>query len=94
MARVSRELDIDYHLNYQLDAWAGIPEYAESWREMDAIEREVFHLEWVGITESRLRELECWADQGLLSPVQYARFTELQRLVQRHRPTVTWMLAE
>ena len=43
--------------------WEGIPEYAERWAEMDVIDKEVFHLEWVGIIESRLRELQRWVAQ-------------------------------
>src|SRR5690242_15755267 len=46
--------DVDYHLDYQFQAWESVPEYAAWWPDMDGTQREAFHLEWVGITESRL----------------------------------------
>ena len=93
MAQVAQP-DIDYHLDYQFGAWEGIPEYAEWWAEMDVIDKEVFHLEWMGITESRLRELERWAAQGLLNPSQCRRYEELRRLIEQYRPVAENMLAE
>ncbi len=50
--------NIDSRLDYQFQAWESVPEYVEWWPEMDASQKEVFHLEWVGITESRLDELQ------------------------------------
>jgi hypothetical protein len=97
MAQVARdpqlEADIEYHLNYQFGEWKSIPEIAEWWPEMDGIDREVFHLEWCGITESRLRELRQWVVEGRLTPAQQARYQDLERLVKTHRPTVERLLA-
>ena len=96
MAQVNRTTDmqpeIDYHLDYQFQSWQGIPEYAGWWPEMEASEKEVFHLEWVGITQSRLGQLQRWAEQGCLTPAQQARYEELLQLIERHRPTLEWLL--
>ena len=98
MAQVARdptlESDIDYHLEYQFRQWDNLPDIAEHWAEMDAIDREVFQLEWVGITESRLTLLEQWAEQDLLTPAQRARYDELLRLVARCRPLLDNLFAE
>jgi hypothetical protein len=98
MAQVARdpklESDIDYHLGYQFHQWTNVPDIAEHWAEMDAIEQEVFHLEWLGITESRLTTLGHWAEQGLLTPAQRARYDELLELVACHRPLLEQLLAE
>ncbi len=85
--------NIDYHLDYQYGRWESIPEYAAWWPEMNVAEREVFHLEWVGITESRLRDLQEWVDQGHLSDAQLSRFREIMVLVAQHRPTIERLLA-
>ena len=61
---------------------------------MDAIDREVFQLEWMGITESRLAQLEQWAEQDLLTPEQRARYDYLLRLVARSRTLLDHLLAE
>ncbi len=84
--------DIDYHLDYQFRAWRSIPEYAEWWTDMDGIEKEVFHLEWMDITEYRLSELQRWAKQGMLTPEQRVRYDDLTKLVAQHRPVVDAML--
>lgn len=98
MAQVARarqtQPDVDYHLDYQFGAWSSIPEYAEWWPNMDATEKEVFHLEWVGITESRLQSLRQWAEQGVLTAQQCGRYQKLLDLVARHSPTVERLLAE
>ena len=87
------EADVDYHLQYQADAWASIPEVVEAWEEMDPAEREVFHLEWVGITEARLKQLgKGQQDTGRLTPDQQARYAQVCALVSQHRPTVERLL--
>ncbi len=96
MAQVARDLqaqpDIDYHLDYQFGAWESVSEYAEWWPEMDVTQKEVFHLEWVGITESRLAELQRWAEQSRFTPTQRGRYEQLLKLVAQHRPTLQALL--
>ena len=98
MAEVARvphpEPDIDYQLDYQFGQWGSVPEYVQSWSDMDGIDREVFHLEWVGITESRLRELRQWAERDLLTPAQRKRYHQLLALVAKHRPTLELLLRD
>ena len=97
MARVAREIrpqpDVDYHLDYLFRAWESLPEYAERWASLDVAEQEVFHLEWVGITDQRLRQLRQWAAQCLLTPAQCKRYEALLELVARHRPLLERLLA-
>ena len=88
------ESDIDYHLNYQFMKWQSVPEVAEWWPDMDGVDKEVFDLEWCGITQSRLDELQHWAEQGLLTATQRARYEELRRLVARYRPLIEQLLGE
>jgi hypothetical protein len=88
------ESDIDYHLSYQFDRWESVPEYASWWHDLDMTQREVFQLEWVGITESRLQALQRRAERGHLTSAQQARYRDLQRLVARHRPTLERLLSE
>lgn len=92
MVDVARERqtqpDIDYHLDYQFSAWEGLAEYVDHWSELDELDREVFQLEWEGITESRLRTLEQWADEGSLAPDQQTRLRELLSLVVKSRPAL------
>jgi len=98
MAQVARDLhsqpDVDYYLDHQFRAWAGVPEQAEWWADLDPSQREVFLLEWLGITESRLDQLRQWFEQGLLTPEQHGRYRQLLDLVARHRPTVEALLSE
>ena len=79
---------IDHYLDYELGAWRSVPEHAARWPEMDAVDREAFHLHWSGVTEAYLRELERWAGEGRLSPAQLAEYRRLQALVAQHRPTL------
>ncbi len=96
MAQVARGLDqqpdVDYHLDYQFRSWESVPEYTEWWSDMDASQREAFHLEWMGITEDRLRQLREWSDQGVLTPSQQSRYEDLMRLVAEQRPGLEALL--
>ncbi len=49
-------------------------------------QKEAFYLEWVGITESRLRNLQRWANLRVFTTAQYAQDDELLKLIARHRP--------
>jgi hypothetical protein len=86
--------DIDYYLDYQFSKWDSVPEYAEWWPSMEPVDREVFHLEWAGITESRLQDLQQWAEQGSFTAEQQARYERLLALVAERRPTIERLLSE
>lgn len=85
---------IDQYLDYELGAWRSVPEYAARWGEMDAVDREAFHLHWKGVTEAYLCELERWEGEGQLGPGQLAEYKRLQAVIARHRPTLEALLAE
>jgi hypothetical protein len=85
--------DIEYHLNYQFGAWSSLTEYMAQWPELEDIDREVFQLEWEGITESRLKDLQRWAEEGCLTPHQQARYQELLELVTKNRPLLNILFA-
>jgi len=81
-------------LDYQFQAWESISEYVEWWPEMDGTQREVLHLEWVGITESRLTELQRLAEQGLLTDSQRAQYEGSLELIARYRPLLDRLLQD
>ena len=85
---------IDQYLDYEVGVWRSVPEYAARWPEMDAVDREAFHLHWKGVTEAYLCELERWAGEGRLGPGQLAEYRRLRALIARHRPTLEALLAE
>ncbi|MDQ2785443.1 MAG: hypothetical protein M3Y58_10645 [Chloroflexota bacterium] len=98
MAQVAHSTELQpnlgYHLSYQFQAWKSIPEYVEWWPEMDGTQREVFHLEWVGITESRLTALQQWAERGLLTDSQRAQYEGLLECIARYRPLLDRLLQD
>lgn len=85
--------DIDDDLNYQFRAWESVPEHMMWWPELDPAQRETFHLEWVGITEARLRELCRLADAGRLTPMQLERYAALTELIGQRREMLARLLA-
>lgn len=90
----NRKPDVDSHLDYLLAAWAGVPDVARRWDSLDSFEQEMFRLEWQGVTESRLRELERWRRQTTFAPAHQSRYEELIRLVARVRPTLDALFAD
>lgn len=90
----NRKPDVDGYLDYLLDAWGRVPDMARGWDALDRFEREMFRLEWLGVTESRLRELERWRVQNTFAPNQQSRCEELYRLVARVRPVLDALFAD
>ena len=90
----NRKPDVDGYLDYLLDAWGRVPDVARGWDTLDHFEQEMFHLEWLGVTESRLRELERWQKQNAFTPAQQSRYEELYRLVARVRPVLGGLFAD
>ncbi len=91
MAQVTHVLTarerIDPYLDYLFREWEYVPELAREWAEWDELDRLDYVVEWP-IREDRLHELAQWAEQGLLTPEQRARYDMLLRLVSRHRPVL------
>lgn len=87
------EESADYYLAYLEDEWNTVPEYAEWWPELDAVEKEVIQMEWA-IPQGRLAEVRDWSEKGLLSPEQQARYEALLKLIEQHRPTLERLFRE
>jgi len=68
--------------------------HARDWDRLDDFEREMFHLEWIGVTESRLRELDRFLKQGIFTSSQRAHYEELSRLITQMRPILEMMFSE
>lgn len=85
---------IEAVLAAQLARWQTVPEYVRWWNEADGSQQEAFALEWVGVGEQRLHDLQRWAREGQLTPAQAQRYAELQELIGRHRPTIAPLIAE
>jgi hypothetical protein len=80
-------------LTYLTREWRAVPAIAGEWDEWDDYARLVFVLEWP-IREDRLKQLQQYAEQGVLTPAQQDRYTVLLELVARYRPIVQELLAE
>ena len=97
MAPVTRTVQeqalIDDYLDYLTAEWAAIPALAEEWDSWDGLSQLSFVVDWP-IREDRLGMLQHWAEQGLLTAAQRARYDELQRLVARYRPLLEQLLGE
>jgi len=78
---------IDSHLDRLWRDWRGLPDVAERWHTIDAEDQLVFLFEWA-IVEDWLDRLNAWADDGLLSESQRARYGELIALAERNRPII------
>jgi hypothetical protein len=86
--------EVDRLIDNQLRAWRSVPEYAADWNDMDAADREEFHLEWVGLTEVALRQLRQLVQETPLTPRQAQRFQELEDVIAAERPTVARLLVD
>jgi hypothetical protein len=93
MAQVAASVHarIEHSLKYLLDEWTDIPELASEWSSLERYERLDFIHEWP-IRESYMAQLQDYAERGLLTPAQRARYDELLKLVERHRPTLATLL--
>lgn len=76
---------IDSALDAAFAEWRGVHEDAREWRDWDADTRLTYCLDW-GMAEDRLGRLQEWAQSGLMTVEQHARFNELLALVERTRP--------
>jgi hypothetical protein len=84
---------IDDFLDYLAEEWLAIPRVAQEWADWSPYERLDFVLEWP-IREERLEQLQVYAERGLLTPAQNARYAALRQLVQENRGTLEELLAD
>lgn len=96
MAQVVQNADlrarVEHYLDYVRDQWSGIPDLAAEWADWDEESRVTFVWNWA-VPRDRLHQLEQWADQGLLTPEQQARYERLLVLVAEQRPKIERLLA-
>ena len=84
---------IDDYISYLTRKWEAMPELAGEWDEWDELSRLTFACDW-GVPADRLHQLERWAEQGLLTAPQRARFDQLLRLVAQHGSVLERLLVE
>jgi hypothetical protein len=85
---------IDAHLRYLAEECRELPFVRGKWEQMDAVEREAFHLEWFGQAEIFLRDLRELREAGRLSPEQRAKLDRIVACVEQHRDFLGQVAAE
>ena len=75
---------IESYLSYLTEEREALPEIAAEWDEWEDLDQLDFVLEWP-IREGRLRQLQQWAAQGVLTPTQRMGYEALLQLVTEHR---------
>lgn len=84
---------IDDYLAYLEREWRSVPEVAREWDTWEDHEQLDFVVEWP-IREDRLGQLRRWAEQGVLTPSQWAQYERLLKLVAKHRPALERLLQD
>jgi len=87
------QVRIDGFLRYLIGQWEGIPDLAAEWGDWDGESQADFALDWP-VCEDSLTQVCCYAEHGLLTAEQSARYEELLQLVARHRPILDRLLSE
>jgi hypothetical protein len=85
------EAQIERYLAYLCAEWADVPEISREWPILAPAERRSFIAQWP-IREDRLLELRKYADSGLLTPAQHARYDKLLAMVRQYRPLLKRLL--
>ena len=95
MAQVTHEIiaRVDSHLDYLVGEWEDVPNVAEEWETWDAVERVHYRIDWP-VAEERLRDLQGYVEQGLLTPTQQERYAQLLDMVARYRPLLDRLMAD
>lgn len=95
MARVAQDPklrgSVEHYLDHLVRHWESIPELAAEWDDWDEESRLTFVAN-EGVPSDRLGSLRQWAAQGLLTPEQWRRYEQLERLVAEHRPKLEHLL--
>jgi hypothetical protein len=84
---------IDHYLDYLAAEWGGIAEVVAEWATWDEREQLDFVLEWP-IREDRLRQVQHWVADGVLTDRQRRALSDLERLIAGWRPALEQLLAE
>ncbi len=79
--------DIEKLLESLTWQWERLPEVEAEIDQWDLIEQLNFIEEWP-LEEDRLLRLKRYAEEGLLTPEQIARYDALQGIVARNRPII------
>jgi hypothetical protein len=89
MAQVtlSVQQDIDRLLEWLTWQWERLPEVVQEIDRWDLVEQLTFIEEWP-LEEQRLKQLERYAEDKALNPVQQIRYARLLDLVTRNRPLI------
>jgi hypothetical protein len=87
MARVTAatQQDIERMLHIACTAWESLPELEAEIDGWDLLQQIDFVEEWT-LEEERLKWLERYRADGLLTTNQVARYNDLKRLVAQNRP--------
>jgi hypothetical protein len=94
MAGSAAPADIDRTLEWLIGQWTALAGWKRDWPGLDAVEREVFHLEWAGIAQPRFREVTALADEGRLSAEQCTKLGRLLKFERTYRSFIEAVFAE
>lgn len=91
MAQVAFNTQAQAHAALLLDSvyesWTSLPRVAQEIDAWDLLEQIVFIEEWP-LVEERLRIIESYLAEGVLSPEQIARYEKLMPIIARNRPLI------
>ena len=97
MASVGKQTDLASWIDKSLESltgqWSAIPRIVSDWDKWDELERLDFVIEWP-LTEDRLRQLERWRAEGMLSTDQRQRFADLEVLIEHNRAALKRLIAD
>jgi hypothetical protein len=89
MAQVASSVQqyIDRMLSLLEWQWERLPEVEAEIGNWDLLEQLNFIEEWP-LEEERLKKVEQYCSEGVLTPEQSARYEEVKRLIARNRPII------
>lgn len=82
---------VDFLLAYLAERWGDIPDVAREIDTWDLADQLAYTEEW-GLYRTLLEELRRHAAEGHFIPDQRRRYEDLERLVERHDPTLRALL--
>jgi hypothetical protein len=85
--RARDQQDVDRQLSLALWQWGRLPEVEVEIDQWDVTDQLHFIEEWP-LEEERLRRLERWAAEGLMTAEEAALYANLRPLVDENRPII------